>query len=373
MKELRDIVSAFNSVIARGDQAVLASVVQTSGSTYRHAGARALIVSDELIVGVVSGGCLESDLTQQAKGVRASGQSMIIRYDHRENDDIVWGLGLGCAGVVDVLLERVDKDNPGPLNLIAQVIETRMPALMATVIAANESTAGVGARWMQQSNGQVSTSRDWPFSSLQSHYFAEKIKGKTGAVVTNEGAEILIERVNPLTRLLIFGAGADAVPLVAIGAEIGWIMEVFDKRSVFASPERFPRADRIVHCPPSQLVDKVALDPQTVAIVMTHNYLQDLDILKFLLPLSEHYIGVLGPKRRLKLLLSDLQEDGIQISAHQQKRLYGPAGLDIGADSAEEIALSIISEVQAVLHQRSGGLLRDRVDPIHCATRDNAA
>lgn len=365
MKELRDIIKAFDTVIANDSQAVLASVIHTSGSTYRSAGAKALILADDNIIGVVSGGCLESDLIQRAGQVRDSGQSITIRYDHSENADIIWGLGLGCAGVVDVLLERVDKDNPGPLTLIAEVIKTRTSAIMATIISSENSSFKVGERWRQNGTGSVSFTDAWPFPASLNDCLIRSVEKQNGAIITEQGAEVLIEQINPLTRLLVFGAGADAVPLVTIGAEIGWYLEVFDKRSAYASTARFPLADRLVCCSSNQLSEQITIDEHTIAIVMTHNYLQDLEILKFLLPHIKHYIGVLGPQRRLALLLKDLADEKIQVSDAQKAILYGPAGLDIGADTAEEIALSIVSEIQTVLRNRSGGLLRDRGKPIH--------
>jgi xanthine/CO dehydrogenase XdhC/CoxF family maturation factor len=179
-------------------------------------------------------------------------------------------------------------------------------------------------------------------------------------------AEVFIEVIQPPVPLMIFGAGHDAVPLVRLAQELGWYVTVFDSRQADGTRSRFSSADEVVLSRPEGISEQVQLDNRTVAVVMTHNYLHDLELLKTLLPSPVRYLGILGPKSRTGKLFQELQEQGIIIPTEKQlQRLYNPVGLDIGADTPEEIALSIVAEIQAVLTNHSGGSLRNKLGPIH--------
>jgi xanthine dehydrogenase accessory factor len=181
----------------------------------------------------------------------------------------------------------------------------------------------------------------------------------------SEPVQILIEYCPPALRLMLFGAGPDAVPLVRLADELGWDPWVIDPRSSFARPERFPEATRVIGCEPAETSAQIPLDRGVAAVVMTHNYLHDREILRALLGSPVSYIGALGPKKRTEDLLVDLRQEGVAPTEERRETLFGPAGLDIGADSPEQIALSIVAEVQAVWAGRPGGWLRDRKGPIH--------
>ena len=178
---------------------------------------------------------------------------------------------------------------------------------------------------------------------------------------------MLIETVAPPVPLTIFGAGDDAIPLAQAAKLIGWHVTVIDARPAYATPERFPTADA-VHClRPEALLSSphVVFPPETMAMIMTHNFTHDLELLRVLLPRPLRYLGALGPKSRTQRLLDALADAGVTFPDEALARLHGPAGLDIGAETPEEIAISIHGEMQAVLAQRNGGALRDRTAPIH--------
>jgi xanthine/CO dehydrogenase XdhC/CoxF family maturation factor len=180
--------------------------------------------------------------------------------------------------------------------------------------------------------------------------------------------EVFLELLRPPIPLVIFGGGPDAVPLVRLAGELGWHVTVVDGRPASASRAWFPRADAVIFCHPEQVGEQVRLDGDTVAVVMTHNYLTDLRLLELLLPSPVRYLGLLGPKSRSERLLLDLSQAGIRTTEAQRRRLYAPVGLDLGAETSEEIALAILAEIKAVLAGRAGGPLRDRQVPIHeCA------
>nr|WP_255486951.1 XdhC family protein [Mucilaginibacter sp. SP1R1] len=169
-----------------------------------------------------------------------------------------------------------------------------------------------------------------------------------------------IELLQPAVSLVIFGAGNDAIPLVQLAAVLGWHIYIIDGRSNYAIPERFPLAKRIIMARPENALSQIRIDDRTVIILMTHNYNYDRHVLKQLLPLQLPYVGTLGPKKRLNRMLDEIRDEGMEITDEQLTSVYGPAGLDIGSENADEIALSIIAEMQAVLKKRAGTSLRYR-------------
>ena len=366
MKEILSIIDAYKILAKTGAYGVLASVVYTRGSTYRVPGARALILPDDKIIGLVGGGCLEADLLAQAHSVRESGNPRRVHYDNTSDADIIWGLGLGCAGVVDVLLERIGTDCPGPLDFLEKCIRNRKTGVLATVIHPGEGgSIPLGVRWMRAADGFSETMGSWEPPTDLNTLANGVLREARGKVVQQGTTEILVERIVPPVRLVIFGAGADAIPVVRFALELGWRVEVFDGRANYAQPERFPGASNVSRCTPETASDSVELDLGTAVLLMTHNYLHDCTLLKYVLPSKARYIGILGPKKRTDRLLEQLQKEGHEPSEDELHRLYAPAGLDIGAETPEQIALSIVSEIQAHVSDRHGGPLRKREGPIH--------
>jgi len=184
-------------------------------------------------------------------------------------------------------------------------------------------------------------------------------------ILPNGIAEVFLEVIDPLVFLAIFGAGYDAIPVVNLAKHLGWYVTIVDNRPGYTTSERFPLADQIIFSEPQIIQNHLKLTPRTVAIVMTHTYKTDLALLRTLLLSDISYIGVLGPKSRTHQLLQEIESAGLMLTPEHLYRIYAPVGLDIGADSPETIALSIIAEIQAILANRSGGLLRARQGPIH--------
>lgn len=367
MKELQDIVTDFLTIKSCGQIAALATVVKVKGSTYRRPGARMLMSQDGCMTGSISGGCLESDVFEHAKQVMASGEPTLVKYDPEVAEEIIWALGLGCNGAVHVLIERLDKQ----LTFIAECLSNRYSGVLATVFSVEgQLQAKVGNHLMLYPDKNIAN--EIPDSILTKAVIADaqavlqqqKSKVQTYELATG-CAEVLIEFIQPPTPLLIFGAGQDAIPVVHFAKELGWHVTVVDHRPTYLTPEKFPCADSLILTSAEAAYKHILLEHSTVAIVMTHNYFHDKELLKMLLPSAVRYIGVLGPKRRTTELLEDLQAEGIVYTQEQLSRLYAPVGIDMGADTPVEIALSIVAEIQAVLSKRAGGLLRDRIGPIH--------
>ena len=393
MHELRSIIDSYRVAVAAGAQVVLATVVRTRGSVYRRAGARMLVRLDEgggcTATGAISGGCLERDVCERAVRVAATGEAAVITYDTTANDDIVWGLGLGCDGIVEVLLESLASEAGAELmRFLSAHLERRARGVMATIFRTDsgrthDTSAHVGAHLMIDANGSLA-------GQVISHALVEDLHAAmmmTTDVNTARGVtrarsydapqgriEAFIESIEPPASLVLFGAGADAVPVARLAHDTGLHVTVVDHRAGFATADRFPFADEIIICRPEVVAQKVSINARTLAVVMTHSYEHDRELLKTLVASSARYIGMLGPKRRTERMLVELLSDeSFEFDDGDLARLHAPVGLDIGAETPEEIAVSIIAEVRAHVAGRAGGSLKDRIAPIHDATFAQAA
>ncbi len=369
MKELYDIVSAWENLCAEGREAVLATVVGVSGSTYRRPGARMLLAPEGRLAGSVSGGCLEGDLIKKASWQTRDGAASVTYDSLDADDDVVWGFGLGCNGVVQVLLERVSPETPGPLRLLSSVLKQRQPGVIATIFS--EDAGHLGQRLLLLPDGtRDSTIRDAALAAQISRdaeavQAAQKSDTRTYDLANGARAAVFLEAVLPPLPLVIFGAGHDALPLVRFAKELGWHVTVADTRAASARLERFSDADCVLAGSVEAVCTEAGLTARTMAVVMSHNYPDDKRIMRALLASSIAYIGQLGPKARTERLLAEISDDGFAVTEDHRKRLHGPVGLDLGADTPEQIALAIIAEIQAVSAGRAGGPLRDRRDPLH--------
>lgn len=333
MKELRAIVAHLNRWPEAA--AVLATLVSVAGSSYRRPGARLLVSDNGHRVGSISGGCLEEDVIAHARRVAQTGVSEVIKYDTTSENDLVWGVGLGCHGIVHVLVERLSH-RPEWAKTLATNWESRRPT-------------SLGITWGGALPQNLGT-RLWT--------------AETSAPAQEVG-HVFVECISPPTRLLIFGAGDDAQPLHRIGNELGWDVIIADPRPTYATSARFPVAHSVISGPAESLVARAQPDANSVAVVMTHHYVHDVPILRALLPFNLNYVGLLGPKKRGAKILRDIAATGTILSEQHQTRLHSPIGLDIGAETPEEVAVSIIAEIRSVLSGRAGGALKNRERPIH--------
>jgi xanthine dehydrogenase accessory factor len=372
MKELQDIVTAFNQAKSNTQTGALATVVKVKGSTYRRPGARMLMFPDGRMVGSISGGCLENDVFEHAKQVMSSGEPTLVKYDPAVTEEIIWALGLGCNGAVYILIERLNLETDSSHILyISECLRQKNSGVLAKVFSVEgEVQAKVGNYLMLNSNKtQENEIADVTLSQAiitDGIAALDKQKSMVKTYQLSRGtAEVFIEVIKPPTPLLIFGAGQDAIPVVHFAKELGWEVTVVDHRPTYIVPERFPLADNLILSSAETTHKHVSLEESTIALVMTHNYFHDRELLKMLLPSTVAYIGLLGPKSRTAQLLEDLRSENKVYTKDQLSRLYAPVGLDIGADTPVEIALSIVAEIQAVLAKRSGRFLRERAGSIH--------
>jgi xanthine dehydrogenase accessory factor len=373
MKELASIVSAYAGAKAEPQAVVLATVVKTSGSTYRRPGARMLIGANGQMLGSVSGGCLERDVFRQARRVLNSRQAKLVTYDSTSEDDIVWGFGLGCNGTVDVLIEPASPGLGEQMQFLGDCLRERRAGVLAKIFAADDTAGGRAGDFLMLRPGSPAQSNITD-DELNGAVFNDAMRtlagGESRAITVAAGrgrAEVFFEMIEPPVRLVLFGAGHDAVPLLRLAKELGWQVAVVDGRPGYATVTKFPAADEVIVARPEAIRDRVLLDEWTVAVVMNHNYPDDLGVLRSLLAVPLKYVGLLGPKHRARKLLAELTGNDAPPADEWLARLHGPAGLDVGAEVPEEIALSILAEIRAVLRGRRGGFLKDRQGPINAA------
>jgi xanthine/CO dehydrogenase XdhC/CoxF family maturation factor len=354
-KEIQQIIEKVNS-LPKGEKAILATVVDVEGSGYRRPGARMLIDQNGYGVGTVSGGCLEADVLERAKRVLQTGEPTIITYDTTSDENSVFGLGMGCRGIVRILLEPVEKESAF-IDFLSSCVNERAAGNIATLIDSRKEDLKIGWR-IFENEFKVHPNNPTINQILEKESLPEKIP----AVVNSSFGEVFVETVKPPVELKLFGAGFDAVPLVNFAKEIGWRVSVVDHRAAYANADRLPNADEIRVAGLPDLEEDFFADENAVAVIMTHNYDRDRAILPRLLKANFLYIGALGPKKRTERIL---EESGETFSAEQLSRLHAPVGLDLGADTPEAIALSIVAEIQAVLKNREGGFLRERKGSIY--------
>ena len=334
--EDQQLITTINDWAERGVPFALATVVGVRGSTYRGLAARQLVAADGTSVGTVSGGCLDSDLSVVAARVRASDRPELVEFDLTADDEAVWGWGIGCNGVTELLVEPERSS-----LLLADVMSSLPPGIVHSL-----SGPGLGSHFPVTLDDP-----EWGEEVL-----GARVDGRHRRI-DRGGQRFLIEVMSGRPRLVVCGAGHDAVPLVRFASELGFEVSVVDDRRQFLSRERFPEATTLVHCAPADLATHVPMDPGTAVVVMSHNYLRDLDFLRSLLGRQVAYIGCLGPGERLERMLKDLAAAGTQVSPEDMERIHGPAGLDLGADGPTEIAWSVLSEILAVRRGAAAGFL----------------
>lgn len=327
-----------------------------------------IVQSDESTVGAISGGCLEREVAALAEKVIASSDPMLHTFEMGE-DDYIRGFGTGCGGDLQILVESAPAD--GRLSLMQSLdraYDHRSGTAIATIIGCKRGSDCLGRRMVISRNASMES--DLPVTLVDpiQETVEQATEGETciRSLQTETGTvEVLVEHLPPLIRLVILGDGPDVNPVVRMAAEMGWQSIVVGQKAREDLEQRFPEADNHQFLMHPDEFDSSPLDARSAVVVMTHNYLRDRALLNAILPSEAGYIGMLGPKNRSDRILKELREESASISNDQLERMYGPAGLDLGTETPEEIALSICSEIQAVMHGRSATALREREGPIH--------
>jgi xanthine dehydrogenase accessory factor len=367
MKELNDIVRTYDKAILQSRKMALATVVRVDGSSYRRPGARMLVTDDSKITGAISGGCLEGDALEKALFAMATGENKLITYDSTGEDDIQFGLHLGCNGVVHILFEPIKKDDPlNPVELLRKVSSAGDEAVLVTLFSLKKIQPGTRLLWLKN---KMHSSLTEPVQRLLTEPVKNAQAEKQSALLDLDSDQgtytAFIEWIDRPVSVVIAGAGNDIQPFVEITVMLGWSVTVVDGRFHYALPERFPGAAKVLYSKPEDIFSQINTDTQTIYLLMSHNYNYDLTFITQIVKQEFGYIGLLGPAQKRDRMLSDLQDQGIQLTEEQLSKIHGPAGLDIGAENSTEIALSIIAEIKAFLSGRSGSSLKQKKGAIH--------
>jgi len=364
----RSIVEAAARLRCQREPYLIATVVATRGSAYRRPGARMILTQFRWIAGSVSGGCLEGDISNKGWWRTRDGEPVVVTYDSRiaegaDDDDVRAAFGLGCDGVVEVLLERAGANGAlDPLELAHECIRTQRRAAVITVFRGTEAVP-VGTRMVLRA-GTESCSEAIADAEVRTQMIADA----RGAIETGESRtrtygkiEAFVEAIVPPPRLFVFGTGHDAVPVVQAARQLGWETFVVAGKPRVSTRERFLQADEVVVAPPAEVAERIDTSDRAVAIVMGHNYELDREHVGLLAGTRARYIGVLGPRARTDRMLGEL------CLSLDDARMHAPLGLDLGAETPQEIALAAVAEIQAALRRAPATSLRDRTGPIHVA------
>ncbi len=361
MQEIAQIVKAYEMARKQGKKTSLATVVHVSGSSYRRPGARMLVTEDGEMTGAISGGCLEGDALRKAALAISQAKNKLVIYDTTDEDDAKLGIQLGCNGIVSIMFEPIlDGAENNPIISLSNTISERTPSLIFTIFSKDHQkqlgTFSLSTlpsfikELIADDISQVIDSR----KSLHKDLFFEENKN-----------HCFIEFCEPTISLVIVGAGNDAMPLAKIAAVIGWNITIVDGRLTHANKQRFPSISEIKVGKPHDVIDQVFIDERTAFVLMTHNYNYDLSILESLRGKGFGYIGLLGPASKRDRMFSELVQKDIVFTDYEKKKMFGPTGLDLGAETAEEIALSICSEIMSFINNSSAIKLREKLEPIH--------
>jgi xanthine/CO dehydrogenase XdhC/CoxF family maturation factor len=348
----------------------LATIIGVRGSTYRRAGARLLIAQSGTQTGNISGGCLEGDVAVVAGEVLEQGAPRIMTYDLTADDDAVWGLGLGCNGVIEVFVEPTAPDDLF-WTAARAALDHEETVAVATIVEGTPASPS-GRRMAISSDGHCQGSLGDGAVEGEVVRLAQAamrdLRSEAHTVQSAGGAlRVFVEVLHPPMRLVVCGAGHDAIPVVRFAAALGWRVLVVDRREAFLTHERFPGASGFVKTEFPAAGQAVPTDPHTAVLIMTHNYIHDRDLLRAFLPTATAYLGMLGPRARTEKILRELQADGVEIPEGRRPQIFGPVGLDIGSETPDEIALAALAEILAATRGREGGFLRSRSAPIHAA------
>ncbi|MGH7548409.1 MAG: XdhC family protein [Gemmatimonadales bacterium] len=354
--ETREVLDRLGELLREGVKAALATVVRVRGSAYRHEGAKLLVAEDGSTTGNVSGGCLEQDVREVALHVIRTGRAELRNYCSSADEIEAWDLGVGCEGQVDVFVEPVVEARPRERALL----DERKPFAVCTELP-GKGEWGKGKRLIITPDGVEGDLGPTDLNRAVAGRARALLGGESGGLREIAGRTVFIDVFLPPPQLVLFGAGEDARPLARFASDVGFRVVVVDRRPGLLLAERFPSAARLVQSDATELTERLALDEASYAIVMTHTFADDQAYLRALLRAPVSYIGMLGPRQRTERIMRTLSAEG----PLDESRVYGPVGLDIGTDGAEQVALSVIAEILGLRSGRRARSLRERRAPIH--------
>ena len=358
------VLHSVREVLDGDGRGVLATITDVEGSAYRRPGAKMVIPEDGAGVGHITAGCLEDEVQAVAHEVLASGEPRVETYDLRpEAEDDVWGLGVGCNGVIDILLEPIDE----PYRAVVDAFDEDRDTGVVTVVGSDDEEA-VGARaYYDAADGTLSPGEAFPTA------LADRVRDAAAELAAQgransfeaDGTTVFIDGIAAPSDLVVLGTGHDVGPITELATQAGFRVTVLGFRGTSASEDRFPAADDVRSTSPARLREAFDFDADTHTVVATHNYVDDRLAVDELLRTAVPYVGLMGPHERFDEMLADFAAEGREFADAELDRLYTPVGLDLGGGTPHQIALSIVSEALAVSNGRDPGHLRDREGTIH--------
>jgi xanthine dehydrogenase accessory factor len=370
MKEIKAIVAAYDRIEKTLVRAALATVVRVDGSSYRREGARMLVMDNGIWVGGISGGCLEGDALKRARLSIAKAAPSVVTYDTSEEDAYQVGAGLGCNGIIDVLFTPLDFHNTNNAVEVLRscTLANRQTHILVTIThaAGDWSFVKTGETFLYKDPASLKVFEDNVLTALLQETIDEQNKNNKSAIrhFELEGEKkltVFIEIMPPEIHLVLMGHQYDAYPLARLAKEIGWRVTMITN-PLKVNPHFSKSLDEILD---TEHLTKINLDNYTAVLLISHDFKTDKTNLAKILNLGAGYIGMLGPRIRAEKIFRELIEEGITINGEIMERIYAPAGLDIGALSPEEIALSLTAEIRTVFSERAGGFLKLRQSTIH--------
>lgn len=364
MKEIRRIIYTYDKIDHSVEKVALASVVNVEESSYRRIGARMLVSSNGHWIGGISGGCLEGDALKRSQFAIYKNTPSKVVYDTLEDDENQIGVGLGCNGRIEVLFTPIDPNDPNnEIEQLRSIINLDKPSILLKIIDVEGDQALLGKHLLVAQDFEVldfcGISSDW-----LANYVKETKKNRKPRIVRFEAASgdvlhVLLEFIKPETRLVIVGDNYDVNAFLGIAHELGWETYIIGKATKL-SKYAFQHAKEVVGY---EAADNVPLHDYTAVVMMSHDYNIDKAILPIFLKKAPRYLGMLGPKKRRDKMQQEAAIKAYDLAS--MVNLYSPVGLDIGAESPEEIALAIAAEIVAVFKDRSGTSLKFREGTIH--------
>jgi xanthine dehydrogenase accessory factor len=361
------VMSAIERALDADDEAVLATIVDVEGNAYRRPGAKMVVSEAGAGVGSITAGCLESEVREMATEIRNAGGQRVERFDLTGDDD-VWGLGLGCNGIIDLLFEPltetyrriVDAYQAGTDTVVVTVLDSETDAVAAAdrliahdgdLTAADVDAGGKLPAWLVDALAE-------PVETLHATGQSDTITVERDG----DSVQVFVDAITAPSELVIFGTGHDVGPVAELGRKMDYRVTVAGFRGGQTADDRFPNADRVVSTSPADVDETLDLDGDTYAVVMTHNFIDDQIAVETLLDTDVPYVGLMGPDERFQEILDAF--DG-EITGADLDRIYTPIGIDLGGGTPYQIAMSILAEVEAVANGRDPKHLRERTSPIH--------
>lgn len=365
MKEIRNIIKLYESIDWSVEKAALATVVRVEESAYRRIGARMFVKSSGDWIGGVSGGCLEGDALKRAQKAIYSKSHSIVVYDTMDDDAHQIGVGLGCNGRIEILFTPIDPvDRNNPIERLKRIQQSRTPSIFYQVLQSNDESE-LGTLREKNESQEFSKLIDIQNAELEEKtaIVEQKKKPKVFTLSKSDGSqvEVLIEFIRPELKIIIVGDNYDVNAFVGIAYEIGWDITVIGLQR---------KLNKIVY----ELSKKVytykdahaiEIDEYSAVVLMSHDYHKDKSMLQVFMEKRPSYIGMLGPKKRMIKMQNEFREESVQMDLENTPSFFSPIGLDIGAESPEEIALSVAAEIIAHFRKRDGSSLRLREGTIH--------